>query len=71
MSVNDRGGRTATGLGAAKMTTIPINGGLGHVIDNIGRLLSTINKILIDDLSIWSFCCQATVDKTSFLSTNC
>jgi hypothetical protein len=42
---------------------------LGNAIDK--KLLSTINKILIDKLSIRSFCYEPTVDKTSFLSTNC
>ena len=43
---------------------------VGNAIDK--KLLSTINKISIDKLSIRSFCYQQTVDKSSrFLSTNC
>jgi hypothetical protein len=42
---------------------------LGYVIDK--KMLSTINKILIDKISTRSFCYQPTVDKDFFLSTNC
>jgi len=41
-------------------------GRVGHTIHK--KLLSTINKILIDNISIRTFCYQPTVDKTIFLS---
>jgi hypothetical protein len=49
-------------------TTVADNMIVGHAIDK--KLLSTINKIPVDKLSIRSFCYWPTVDKTSFLSTN-